>query len=469
MDNAGGSAGSVHAFWCNICKVACASAVNLQTHFLGSKHKMLEKALKAHGIVKTMTSEPTGPGKVPDCAITEMDSSPARTLEEQLDGCRSTEPAVGLEYLYEYRSQGSYMYYECVLCGCEAGLTNMFMHVVGAKHRLAYLNKHHPDLAEVTGRGSELHKKLKQIAAQVEATDGRKKITVVTDEQLLKRKYGIDDDDVGPHKTKRIDFTSDDFCIEPTGPPAAPASNPGPSPSFQELKRAHAEAAKKQQQVPEKNDDGFGSKKELLEYLRQFQITCEDDATFVLKVTQSFTQSLVKYREMAKAKADAAAAAPPEITSQPQMEAPPAAGHNIYTEYPPKNPPGQKILVPAYNAEANRSAAGTNPTPTVPVSNKMLPASSTSQNPKNVGPAATNTRVPQGFPGGSLGPLQETNKATIEFFTSIKNMDAEEVSATLRKIAATNPAFKGIDIPNVIKILSESGSLKPSTTGKTQH
>ncbi|KAJ1199796.1 hypothetical protein NDU88_003628 [Pleurodeles waltl] len=462
MDNAQGSAGSVHAFWCNICKVACASAVNLQTHFLGSKHKMLEKALKAHGIVKTMGSEPAGPGKVPDCAITEADSSSARTLGEQLDGCRSTEPAVGLEYLFEYRSQGSHMYYECVLCGCEAGLTNMFMHVVGAKHRLAYLTKHHPELAEVTGRGSELHKKLKLLAAQVEAQDGRKKITVVTDEQQLKRKYGVgDDDDLGPYKTKRIDFTSDDFCVEPTAPPAAQNPTPGPSPSYQELKRAHAEATKKQQQqVPEK-DDGFGSKKELLEYLRQFQITCEDDATFVLKVTQSFTQTLVKYREKAKAKAEEATA-PPENATQPPTDVRPVTGQNIYTEYPPKKPAGQTSTVPPYNAKA----AGTNPTSNDPVLNKTPTVSSAPQNPSNVGPAAMNTPAPQGFPGGALGSLQETNKATIEFFTSIKNMDAEEVSATLRKIAATNPAFKGIDIPNVIKILSESGSLKSSTTGK---
>ncbi|KAJ1098844.1 hypothetical protein NDU88_003951 [Pleurodeles waltl] len=166
MDNGEGSAASVHAFLCNTYKVACASAMNLQTHFLGSKHKMLEKALKAHGIVKTMGSEPTGPGKVLDCAITEADSSSARTLGEQLDGCRSTEPAMGFEYLFEYRSQGSHMYYKCVLCGCEAGLTNMFMHVVGANHRLAYLTKHHPELAEVTGRGSELHKKEAQAAGR---------------------------------------------------------------------------------------------------------------------------------------------------------------------------------------------------------------------------------------------------------------------------------------------------------------
>ncbi|OXB57285.1 hypothetical protein ASZ78_000843 [Callipepla squamata] len=59
----------VNPFYCNICKIWCASALNLQTHFLGFKHKKVEEALKAHGIVKTASGagdRGKEPAKIPD-------------------------------------------------------------------------------------------------------------------------------------------------------------------------------------------------------------------------------------------------------------------------------------------------------------------------------------------------------------------------------------------------------------------
>lgn len=44
----------------------------------------------------------------------------------------------GLQYITEYRSNDNPVY-ECHLCLCQAGVTNMFMHVLGIKHRMAYL------------------------------------------------------------------------------------------------------------------------------------------------------------------------------------------------------------------------------------------------------------------------------------------------------------------------------------------
>lgn len=46
----------------------------------------------------------------------------------------------GLNYIIEYRSKDNFPFlYECQLCHCKTGLSNMFMHVCGSKHRLAYL------------------------------------------------------------------------------------------------------------------------------------------------------------------------------------------------------------------------------------------------------------------------------------------------------------------------------------------
>lgn len=51
-----------------------------------------------------------------------------------------------------------------------------------------------------------------------------------------------------------------------------------------------------------------------------------------------------------------------------------------------------------------------------------------------------NEDEPQNF--GSLETAYENN-ITTEFLNSVRNMNAEEVTATLHKIAASNPAFRG--------------------------
>lgn len=46
----------------------------------------------------------------------------------------------GLNYIIEYRTNDNVPFlYECQLCYFKTGLNNMFMHVCGSKHRLAYL------------------------------------------------------------------------------------------------------------------------------------------------------------------------------------------------------------------------------------------------------------------------------------------------------------------------------------------
>lgn len=75
--------------------------------------------------------------------------------------------------------------------------------------------------------------------------------------------------------------------------------------------------------------------------------------------------------------------------------------------------------------------------------------------------------APQNSLSDSLRTSYE-HDVTTEFFNSVRNMDAAEVTATLQKIAATNPAFRGIDIPNVIRILTESGTLRAPNSNNVQ-
>ncbi|XP_074842092.1 uncharacterized protein LOC142008717 [Carettochelys insculpta] len=380
-----------HPFYCNICKISCASALNLQTHFLGFKHKTVEEALKAHGIVKTVggvEDQVKAPIKLPDYVQTEPEKIQGQTLEEQLNTCKDSEPALGLDYIIEYRSkENPLVFYECQLCHCQTGLSNMFMHVYGAKHRLAYLKKHHPDIAasdDVKGRGSELNRRLKQVAALIEKKEGRKQIKVVTDAPVMKRKWqeymhhskakfqhveastskeGKAESDAD--QTKQIqdstqslpshDDTQEDQeesqkeelkpAEKKLNTNIADESKPSEKKLSSNIADESRPAEKKlntniadessrgnkadenskadktkcddskqskdkdqKAQVRRKNDDEivfeeFTSHEELLGYLLSFEILSEDDASFILKVTQSLTNALVKYRqEVASAK-----------------------------------------------------------------------------------------------------------------------------------------------------------------------
>uniref|UniRef100_A0ACB8FTL5 Uncharacterized protein n=1 Tax=Sphaerodactylus townsendi TaxID=933632 RepID=A0ACB8FTL5_9SAUR len=129
------SPNNTNTYFCNICKVYGASALHMQAHFLGARHKAAEEALKAHGIVKPLNSS-AEPESVP--VDIQAITAPGTTLEEQLNACKDAEPAIGLEYITEYRSEEN-LAYKCHLCGCLTGLTHMFVHVLGVKHRQAYL------------------------------------------------------------------------------------------------------------------------------------------------------------------------------------------------------------------------------------------------------------------------------------------------------------------------------------------
>lgn len=205
----------VNPFYCNICKIWCASALNLQTHFLGFKHKKVEEALKAHGIVKTASGtgdQVKAPVKLPGYVQTKPERYHGQTLEEQLNTCKDSEPALGLNYIIEYRSKDNFPFlYECQLCHCKTGLSNMFMHVCGSKHRLAYLKQHYPEIAEsdeVKGKGSELNRKVRQVALTIEKKEGRKQLKVVIEAPVIRKRwqeYPNADDSPSKAKVQHVD------------------------------------------------------------------------------------------------------------------------------------------------------------------------------------------------------------------------------------------------------------------------
>ncbi|XP_030060862.1 uncharacterized protein LOC115471274 isoform X2 [Microcaecilia unicolor] len=519
---------NLNPYWCNICKISCASALNLQTHFLGFKHKKVEEALKAHGIVKSinpLNEEPIKEASEEEVEI-ETPKHESRTLDEWLASCKGTEPALGLEYIVEYRSKNNIpIIYECKLCECEAGLTNMFMHVGGVKHRLAYLKKHHPVIANssaIRGKGSELSKRLSQIAMEIEKKEGRKKIEIVMDFPGRKRKYEEGGTYNPDSKLAKMDFTSDDVDgsftekINPSSPTSAPAKESPANPSFQDLKKAYSEIIKllpdqkvEPKEISRKNTtakksgdqtsqetnssfSGFTCNKDLFDYLQNFEILSNEDAVFILKVTQKFTDSLIKYREDIKAKNDAEASNPKPVQnkgagSTTQKKAlTPQAGKNlnrssapiVYCGQPVKYNINQQAEPPQITAttpstsEVNKnilssifSAASKKPLGQQFQNPVGQPVSSSSSQGlfSRQNPSTSNSDTPGNIPFAFPNASKDKNEAMSEFFNSIKDMEVSEVTATLNQIASTNPAFRGIDVSSVIRILVESGRLKSAS------
>ncbi|XP_075350330.1 uncharacterized protein LOC142405970 isoform X1 [Mycteria americana] len=464
----------------HICKIWCASALNLQTHFLGFKHKTVEEALKAHGIVKTAGGsgeQVKTPVKLPDYVQTEPERFHGQTLEEQLNTCKDSEPALGLNYIIEYRSKDNFPFlYECQLCHCKTGLSNMFMHVCGSKHRLAYLKQHYPEIAEsdeVKGKGSELNRKVRQVALTIEKKEGRKQIKVVTDAPMMRRRwqeYPNTDDSPSKAKVQHVDMSLSNEektnCKNKDGMPdpiqdeksvqeeqesqkeqAKPDEKVEPNKAIESSKGSKTEEGSKgnnsqkcetNKQSQEENDgveqeftantEEFTSQEELLGYLQSFEILNEDDASFILKVTQTLTDALVEYRQQAASKKDV-----------------------LDTEYN-----GEEALEHS-TEQSDLTSADISDSDTDYSSSRSAKQSLSVNEEDEL----------QNFSTGSSETAYENN-ITTEFLNSVRNMNVEEVTATLHKIAAANPAFRGIDIPNVIRILTESGTLRRPSNGSTQ-
>ncbi|XP_078394813.1 uncharacterized protein LOC144678782 isoform X2 [Cetorhinus maximus] len=169
----------VTMFWCDICKVVCTSALNLQMHFLGFKHKKIEAALKWN----VHTEE----GGTKDEFLAPMET---RTVEDHLSKMKLNKAVLGLDYVVEYRyDQKTNPQFVCKLCYCKSELTWFLPHLLGAKHMANYLEKHHPYILKYEGeklKPSEWKEFVFTKALEIEKKDGRGKVKVVLEKNDTK-------------------------------------------------------------------------------------------------------------------------------------------------------------------------------------------------------------------------------------------------------------------------------------------
>ncbi|XP_033496705.2 uncharacterized protein LOC117265960 [Epinephelus lanceolatus] len=99
-----------------------------------------------------------------------------------------TECVIGLQYVWEYRSPSKSVppHYQCKLCTVSRLQHDMLAHVKGWKHSFRYLKKIHPDKVtheeEEAVKDPAVRKAIKEIAAEVEKTEGRGQLKVILKE-----------------------------------------------------------------------------------------------------------------------------------------------------------------------------------------------------------------------------------------------------------------------------------------------
>uniref|UniRef100_A0A8C5Q114 C2H2-type domain-containing protein n=1 Tax=Leptobrachium leishanense TaxID=445787 RepID=A0A8C5Q114_9ANUR len=518
-------------FWCNLCKVSCVSAGTLHAHFMGMKHKRVEEALKNHGDEASL--EQAIKRKVPDATnaseVVDEEQKPAETLEALLNNCQATEPAVGLEHIYEYHpANGGCYIYECRLCNCTVGLSNIFMHIFGSKHRIAYLSKYHP----IMGIPSNYHLKknsknlkLRNCCEAIEKTFGRKQINI------LEGDYAPRKSSEGPLPPpsinyrpngimQKMDFTTDEFQAFDLPVTPKPA-RPDRELSFRELKAKYGATMKdlkvgassastdtgdkreEQKESKDTNEEGNASdrdvvsmdlsdsdsdelcNKELFDFLENFKILNESDAQFVVKAIEVFGSALIKYKkqEIEQIQMRLSEKGVVKLSGQ-------SAGHSaVSTNKQPGVGPEPKISYSSGPMLYNIPGAKANPVQSNPSTNAQSntvcvaepklsnPSLKTQQDsatkgslnqqsaPQNVkDPAIPSNEKASGSTAAvgvkSVKPVFPNNATTARFFDSIKNMEVSEVIAKMNRLAATNPAFKGVDVPTLIQHLRETGKLK---------
>ncbi|XP_042279067.1 uncharacterized protein si:ch211-197h24.6 isoform X1 [Thunnus thynnus] len=108
------------------------------------------------------------------------------SLSKQLKGV--TDCVIGLQYVWEYRSPSKSVppHYQCKLCAVSRLQHDMLAHVKGWKHSFRYLKKAHPDKVTYdegeANKDPAVRKTIKEIAAEVEKTEGRGQLKVILKE-----------------------------------------------------------------------------------------------------------------------------------------------------------------------------------------------------------------------------------------------------------------------------------------------
>ncbi|KAL8618017.1 hypothetical protein ACOMHN_021737 [Nucella lapillus] len=156
--------------YCDLCELHLPSAHMLWRHMSGKKHM---KALKAMDAGRPL------PKKIQERKAENPSSSSVgeevSSIEKSFASLTADEPVVGLGFVVETFDQSEDLFI-CELCGSKCNQNNMVLHVIGLKHRMAYLKRCDPERyarLKKTQKRSKLTEDTRQLCKEVESTIGR--------------------------------------------------------------------------------------------------------------------------------------------------------------------------------------------------------------------------------------------------------------------------------------------------------
>ncbi|XP_014730662.1 PREDICTED: uncharacterized protein LOC106852505 isoform X2 [Sturnus vulgaris] len=259
-------------FYCEVCKISCMCAINLQSHYRGAKHRKQEKALRRRNFYSSSALIQVPMKFRVLRPVKRAFTGYITCLKDFMNDPRREEPLIGLEHVVEIRFEGrKEPRYECRLCGCNAELAPMIEHLSGHKHRREYISKEFPDKMRRKPTSGKECKVLffKRIAGELEKSEGLKM-----------------------YKTEGY---------------------VRPSPSSPLKKKARWEDDYKHENDPVR-------KQKALEFLETFHITSDSEATLVVHITQGLMEALKAFCE--KKAADNGTNSSGPLMSVPQDEFP---------------------------------------------------------------------------------------------------------------------------------------------------
>ncbi|XP_043545953.1 uncharacterized protein LOC122549862 isoform X1 [Chiloscyllium plagiosum] len=204
---------------------------------------------------------------------------------------------------------------------------------------------------------------------------------------------------------------------------------------------------------------------DFFEYLQNFQITSDSDASFALKVTQSLTDGLMEYRlkTMTGLNQDKRPFLDEELRHLPSI----SDEHSRYESPMSHSTLSRPALSdPAPGNTQRYAGSSTNFRPKYKVGGawKKAVAMQSKANFKKTGfqsnrrplkPSTFHTSLSKSKHGGILTP---------HLLKAVRGMDINRATKTLAKLSKTNPALKGVKVSVLVNVLIEAGVLKNMQT-----
>ncbi|XP_077341972.1 uncharacterized protein LOC143987248 [Lithobates pipiens] len=418
----GDSCSKLRNFYCDLCSANCTSATQLAQHFMGTKHKRKLRTTKS------------------------QEQNDGRRLSNFLKAHMEEKPIVGLEYVVEEKKGLSYEY-SCQLCKVvNADLPTIVTHITDSLHTECYIKEHFtyllPCSRDEAGKG--MYAKVLSDAAVMIVKWQKEKEEIQDVLPGSDSKTSGASEDTPPSKPESGNFSHSKLSPNPSpvmvidksresyrynkmlqktkssnnDPPLAkrsrrsPGGDQDPLPTTDQISKHRSShynkshAIRMDRTATQKLE--FRTNDEFLEYLANFVISDDEDVLFIRTITQNCIKALTSFQEedAERQKTGHQPEAPLEDTSRTAQE------------------------IPGILEDETES---------------LQSGSETSLLKDNSNPPSDS--IPK-------------NEATDLFFNSIKNMDESEVVCVFQKLVATNPEFKDMDIPTVIRFLKDSGRLK---------